>query len=94
MARQDPSKSRITPKGTRPSEPVSERSIKPEPREVLGPSPMWVPGLMIVGLVGGVLVILTNYLFTIDALGTPSNWYLLGGLAMILAGILAATQYR
>ena len=35
-----------------------------------------------------------NYLFTVDALGTPSNWYLLGGLAMILAGILAATQYR
>ena len=55
---------------------------------------MWVPGLMIVGLVGGVLVILMNYLFTIDVLGTPSNWYLLGGLAMILAGILAATQYR
>ncbi len=49
---------------------------------------------MIVGFVGGVLMILGNYLFTIDALGTPSNWYLLGGLAMILAGILAATQYR
>jgi hypothetical protein len=94
VARQDPSKSRITPKGTRPDEPVSERSTKPEVRPVLGPSPKWVPALMIAGFVGGVLMILGNYLFTIDALGTPSNWYLLGGLAMILAGILAATQYR
>ncbi|MFW2380765.1 MAG: cell division protein CrgA [Acidimicrobiales bacterium] len=94
MARPDPSKSRVTPKGTRPTEPVSERSTKPEVRPALGPSPTWVPVLMVAGFVGGVLMILGNYLFTIDALGTPSNWYLLGGLAMILVGILAATQYR
>ncbi len=49
---------------------------------------------MVVGFVGGVLMILFNYMFVVDALGTPSNWYLLGGLGMILAGILAATQYR
>jgi len=49
---------------------------------------------MVFGFVGGVLMILANYLFVIDALGTPSNWYLLGGLGMIRAGILAATQYR
>ena len=94
MARQDPSKSRVTPKGTRPTEPVNERSMRPEPAAVLGPSPKWVPALMLLGLVGGVVVILVNYLFAVDALGTPSNWYLLGGLGMILVGILAATQYR
>ncbi len=93
MARQDPSKSRITPKGTN-TEHVSERSIRSEVAPVLGPSPKWVPALMVVGFVGGVLMILFNYMFVVDALGTPSNWYLLGGLGMILAGILAATQYR
>lgn len=93
MARQDPSKSRVTPKGTN-TEQISERSIRSEPAQILAPSPKWVPALMIVGFVGGVLMILVNYLFVIDALGTPSNWYLLGGLGMILAGILAATQYR
>ena len=41
----------------------------------------------------GTLVILFNYL-TEDILGTPSNWYLLGGLGLILVGIIAATQYR
>lgn len=68
--------------------------MKPEVVEYRGPSPKWVPALMLFGFVGGVAMILVNYLFTIDALGSPSNWYLLGGLGMILAGILAATQYR
>lgn len=94
MARPDPSKSRVTPKGTKPTGHVSERSIKLDNREIVEPSPLWVPAVMGVGLVGGVLVILVNYLFEIDALGTPSNWYLLGGLGLILIGILAATQYR
>jgi hypothetical protein len=49
---------------------------------------------MVVGFLGGVITILGNYLFEIDALGSPSNWYLLGGLGLILVGILAATQYR
>lgn len=42
--------------------------------------------------IGGV-VILFNYL-TEDILGTPSNWYLLGGLGFVLIGIITATQYR
>lgn len=52
-----------------------------------------VPVLMF-GLLGlGLLVILLNYLVE-GVLGTPSNWYLLGGLALVLGGIAAATQYR
>ncbi|NNF54332.1 MAG: hypothetical protein HKN03_07805 [Acidimicrobiales bacterium] len=94
MARPDPSKSRVTPKGTQPVGQVSERSIRPEPVAPLPPSPMYVPAIMVIGFVGGLLMILGNYLFTSDALGTPSNWYLLGGLGLVLVGILAATQYR
>jgi hypothetical protein len=51
-----------------------------------------VPVLMF-GLLGvGLLVILLNYL--VQGFGAPSNWYLLGGLTLILGGIAAATQYR
>ncbi len=94
MARPDPKKSRITPKGTKPTGQISERSLRREPVPLPGPSPIYVPIVMVVGFVGGVVTILANYLFEIDALGTPSNWYLLGGLGLILVGILAATQYR
>jgi hypothetical protein len=45
------------------------------------------------GLLGlGLTVILLNYL--VEGFGAPSNWYLLGGLGLILGGIAAATQYR
>ena len=49
-----------------------------EPVHIDPPSPTWVP--------------VANY--TIEVLGMPSNWYLLGGLGMVLAGIITATQYR
>ena len=39
----------------------------------------------------GTLVILINYT---DTLWGTSNWYLLGGLACILGGIITATQYH
>ncbi len=54
---------------------------------------MVVPVLMFGSLLIGTLVILFNYL-TEDILGTPSNWYLLGGLGFVLVGIITATQYR
>lgn len=46
------------------------------------------------GLMGlGLVVILLNYVIE-DRFGAPSNWYLLGGLGLVLGGIVAATQYR
>ena len=87
MARQDPSKSRVTPKGTHPTGPSSKEPVTIDP-----PSPTWVPVLMFVLLGVGTLVILLNY--TVEILGMPSNWYLLGGLGLVLAGIITATQYR
>ncbi len=42
----------------------------------------------------GVLLILANYVMPNGYLGMPSNWYLLGGLGLVLIGIVAATQYR
>lgn len=55
------------------------------------PSPAWVPVLMF-GLLGfGALIIVLNYA---EVFGEPANWRLLVGLASILGGIIAATNYR
>lgn len=54
---------------------------------------MIVPILMFGTLTAGVLLIIVNYL-PHGYFGMPSNWYLLGGLGLVLAGIIAATQYR
>lgn len=94
MVRQDKSRSRVTPKGTRPSNAevaeVSPRTATPI--DVKGPSPTWVPVLVFGLLIVGFLVIMLNYLAVLPA--APSNWYLLGGLGVILAGIIGLTQYR
>jgi hypothetical protein len=53
-------------------------------------SPIWVPVLMFAFWGVGFAVIIGNYL----AGDSASNWFLLVGLGLILAGILTATQYR
>ncbi|OWY60829.1 hypothetical protein B7486_67070, partial [cyanobacterium TDX16] len=53
-------------------------------------SPVWVPVLMFAFWGLGFAVIIGNYL----AGDSASNWFLLVGLGLILAGILTATQYR
>jgi len=52
---------------------------------------MWVPILMFAFLGIGTLLILINYT---GVVWNTSNWILLGGLALILFGIITATQYH
>lgn len=98
MARHDDSKSRVTPKGTQTTQPKGDGTGAPgnpanrTPVSVDGPSPVWVPVMMFGFLALGVATILLNYLGVLP--GSASNWYLLGGLGMVLAGIFTATQYR
>ncbi len=70
---------------------ASGRYTPPVPREHKV-SPRWVPVLMFVLLLGGLLCVLLNYLGVLP--GGASNWYLLAGLALIFAGFLTATRYR
>jgi hypothetical protein len=70
---------------------ASSRYTPPIPKSAKV-SPPWVPVLMFVLLGLGTLVILLNYLELLP--GAVSNWYLFGGLGLILGGILTATQYR
>jgi hypothetical protein len=84
---------RATPKGTtagRYTPPqASGRYTPPIPRE-MKVSPTWVPVLMFTFLLGGMIMIVLNYLSVLP--GSPSNWYLLGGLGCITAGFVTATQ--
>jgi len=82
-------KSRITDKGTRPQgeKVLSSAQYNHTSGQV---SPMWVPVLMF-GLLGvGTLMIILNYIELLP--GATDNWYLVGGLGLILAGIITATQ--
>jgi Cell division protein CrgA len=69
----------------------SSRYTPPTPKSVKV-SPPWVPVLMFALLVVGALMIVLNYLELLP--GAVTNWYLLGGLGLILGGIFTATQYR
>ena len=71
--------------------PASTRYTPPVPVEVKE-SPRWVPVLMFTLLGLGALVILFYYVGFVP--GGRSNWYLFGGLAMVLGGLFTATKYR
>ena len=90
------SSKRATPKGTKPKNDgpaASSRYTPPTARFEHAPSPWWVPAIMFGFLGLGLLMIVLNYMGVVPG-GEPNGWYLLGGLAMILVGIMAATQYR
>ena len=90
---------RVTAKGTQAgAKPVPPRDdssggryTPPIPKAVKV-SPPWVPVVMFVLLGLGCAMIMLNYLEVLP--GAASNWYLVGGLALMLGGIATSTQYR
>ncbi len=71
---------------------ASTRYTPPAPRHQTL-TPRWVPFTMIGGFVLGFLVIFMHYVNLLLP-SASSNWWLLGGLGLILGGIISATQYR
>jgi hypothetical protein len=69
------------------------RYTPPIPKSVRR-SPAWFGVLVLVLLIGGVAVIVTNYLFHLPLASRGSPWGLVAGLVMIFAGFLLATRYR
>ena len=67
----------------------SSRYTPPIPQSVKE-SPKWVPILMCLFLVIGVLTILSRYLFA-DHVG---NWPVFAGLGFVLAGLYTATKWH
>ncbi|MBW3557087.1 MAG: cell division protein CrgA [Actinobacteria bacterium] len=82
---------RVTPKGGAPATPTG-RYTAPIPHEYKV-SPRWVPITMGILLIGGMLMIVTNYLNLLPG-PDPSNAYLLGGLGLITVGFVVATRWR
>lgn len=76
---------------SRTTPPATTRYTPPVPSEYKV-SPRWVPILMFTFLGAGMVMIFLNYLGVVP--GGTSNWYLLGGLGLILSGIITATQYH
>jgi hypothetical protein len=76
---------------------ASARYTPPVPRE-MKVSPWWVPALFFGMLAIGVLIIILNYVELLPTWGflpdDTSNVWLLVGLALILAGIIVATQWH
>ncbi len=69
----------------------SSRYTPPVP-QYMKQSPRWVPILMFALWIIGALVIICYYLDFLP--GGRSQWYLAGGLGLILAGLYTATKYR
>jgi len=75
---------RVTPTTTGRYTPPIPKSVRVSPR--------WVPVLMGILILLGVVCILLNYLDLLP--GGASNGYLLIGLALITAGFITATQWH
>ncbi|MHB8593811.1 MAG: cell division protein CrgA, partial [Acidimicrobiales bacterium] len=63
----------------------------PIPRSVKV-SPRWMGPLILALLIVGGITIVLNYFNVMPA--SPTNWYLLGGIALIASGFVVATQYH
>lgn len=69
----------------------SGRYTPPIPRSVKV-SPKWMGPAILVLLIVGALMIVLNYFNVLP--DSPTNWYLLGGIGLIAAGFVVATQYH
>jgi hypothetical protein len=67
------------------------RYTKPVPKSVRR-SARWYGPTVLLLLVGGVLVVVLNYLTVLP--GAVSVWYLIGGIVALFVGFLMATRYR
>ena len=74
-----------------PSYAQSGRYTPPIAKELLE-SPKWVPYVMFGLLIGGLLMIVLNYMGALP--GAADNKYLLGGIVAIAAGFVTATKLR
>ncbi|MCL5048192.1 MAG: cell division protein CrgA, partial [Firmicutes bacterium] len=66
------------------------RYTAPIPKSVKR-SPRWYPVVLLVLLFLGVLVIILNFVGSLPS--SPTNWYTLVGLVLILVSVVMATRY-
>jgi hypothetical protein len=71
----------------------SGRYTAPIPKSVRR-SPRWYGPLVLLLLVLGVAIVVTNYLAHLPGVAHGSAWGLVGGLLLLFVGFLMATRYR
>jgi hypothetical protein len=69
----------------------SDRYTPPIPKNTKV-SPKWMGGLIIALFIVGVLIIILNYAGVLP--GGVSNWWLVGAIGSIFAGLMVATRYH
>ncbi len=82
----------MTPRGGQQSVATATGRYTPPIPDEYRSSPWWIPALVLAFMGAGVIVIVLNYLTLLPA--SPTNWYLLGGLAGVVAGFVVATRWR
>jgi hypothetical protein len=75
----------------RPGEVRSDRYTPPVPKTAKA-SPRWMGPAIIALFVLGVLIIILNYADLLP--GGVNNWWLVGAIGAIFAGLMMATRYR
>ncbi|MGC8463274.1 MAG: cell division protein CrgA [Acidimicrobiales bacterium] len=70
---------------------TSERYTPPQPKSAKK-SPPWMGALIIALFTLGVLLIILNYVNALP--GGVSNWWLVGAIGLVFAGLMAATKYH
>ena len=83
---------RVTPKADTRQAHRSAAATQPRCRRTTGTARWWVPVVMLTFFACGLLMIVLNYISLLPS--APSNWYLLGGLGLIVCGFAISTQYR
>ncbi len=84
--------SRITPKGTRPQASTVHQHASASGSNSAPPSAPWFGWLIVALLAVGTGSIVANYMSWLP--GSPSNVWIVVGLAIVLVGILLATRWR
>ncbi len=77
-----------------PRSKAKRRRYQPPPKKKPKPSPRWLAPVVLSILIGGVAVIVLNYMGLIPGTTGATNLYLWVGLGMIAVGFAAATQLR
>jgi hypothetical protein len=78
-----------------PKSKSKRRRYQPPPRKKPKPSPRWFGALILGCWFAGVIVVVLNYLGLMPGdHGNATNTWLFGGLGLIAAGFLLATQWR
>ena len=82
----------VTPKADARQATFSGRYTAPIPYTDYRTARCGLPVIMLTFFACGVLMIVLNYISLLPS--APSNWYLLGGLGLIVCGFAISTQYR